>query len=135
MAIFYVTSEIERLLYWGARSLWTRLSSSAVLRNKESVLCVVSVLGGGGAECHRHFPEVGYKGKGGGQMQYHAARRDGHSGAKFQQPFAERPYLGASTVGAGGSQAQLLHQHIGRGGQQHAELVGPEAAATGAADM
>jgi hypothetical protein len=27
--------------------------------------------------------------------------------------------------------AQLLHQHVGRGGQQHSELVGPEAAAAG----
>jgi hypothetical protein len=43
--------------------------------------------------------------------------------------------LGSSTVGAGGSQAQLLHQHVGRGGQQHAELVGPEAAAAGSADV
>ena len=31
--------------------------------------------------------------------------------------------------------AQLLHQHIGGGGQQHAELVGPEIAATGAVDL
>ena len=60
-------------------------------------------------------------------MQHHAAGRDDHAGAKLQQPFAERPDLGASAAGAGGSQAQLLHQHVGRGGQQHAELVGPEA--------
>src|ERR1017187_9297466 len=39
------------------------------------------------------------------------------------------------TVGACGSQAQLLHQHISGGGQQHAELVGPEIAATGAVDL
>ena len=68
-------------------------------------------------------------------MQRHPARRNDHSGAKFQQPLAERPNLGASAVGASGSQAQLLHQHVGRRGQQHAELVGPEASATGAVDV
>jgi len=29
----------------------------------------------------------------------------------------------------------VLHQHISCGGQQHAELVGPETAATGAVDL
>src|ERR1019366_356226 len=52
-----------------------------------------------------------------------------------QQAFAQRPDLSASTVGVCGAQTQLLHQHVGGGGQQHAELVGPEITATGAVDL
>src|ERR1700691_6784310 len=95
----------------------------------ECLSVAVAELSGGGAECHRDFPEVGEKREGGGQMQHHAARRDGHSGTKFQQPFAERPNLGASAVGASGSAAELLHQTVASGGKQHGELVGPEAVA------
>jgi hypothetical protein len=68
-------------------------------------------------------------------MQHDASGRNDHPGAKFQQPLAERPNLCARAAGAGGSQAQLLHQHVGRDSQQHAELVGPEASATGAVDV
>jgi hypothetical protein len=68
-------------------------------------------------------------------MQHHAAHRDHHAGTQLQQPFAERPDLSASTVGVCGAQAQLLHQHLGRSGQQHAELIGPEVTATGAVDL
>ncbi len=68
-------------------------------------------------------------------MQDHATHRNQHPGAQFQQPFAQGPDLSAGTVGARGPQAQLLHQHVSGGGQQHPELVGPEIAATGAVDL
>src|ERR1035437_6768682 len=68
-------------------------------------------------------------------MQHHAAHRDHQAGTQLQQSFAERPDLSASTVGVCGAQAQLLHQHVGGGGQQYAELVGPEITATGAVDL
>jgi hypothetical protein len=42
--------------------------------------------------------------------------------------------LGTGASGAGSPQAQLLHQDIG-GGEQDAELVGPETGATGAVDL
>jgi len=69
-----------------------------------------------------------------GQMQHRAAHRDHHAGAQLQQSFAEGLYLSSSTVGVRDAQVQLLHQHVG-GGQQHAELVGPEITATGAIDL
>src|ERR1035441_9750614 len=68
-------------------------------------------------------------------MHDHAAHRNQYPSAQFQQPFAECPDLSACTVGARGPQAQLLHQHVSGGGQQHPELVGPEIAATGAVDL
>ena len=43
--------------------------------------------------------------------------------------------MSAGTGGTGGSQSQLLHQDIGGSGEQDTELVGPEAAATGAIDF
>ena len=49
-------------------------------------------------------------------------------------PAVSRPELVRNWCAAA-SQAQLLHQHVGGGGQQHAELVGPEIAATGAVDL
>jgi hypothetical protein len=68
-------------------------------------------------------------------MHDHAAHRNQYPSAQFQQPFAEWPDLSACTVGARGPQAQLLHQQVSGGGQQHPELVGPEIAATGAVDL
>ncbi|MGA2084136.1 MAG: hypothetical protein ABSG60_01295, partial [Terracidiphilus sp.] len=62
-------------------------------------------------------------------MNDHATHRDHHPRTQFQEPFPKRPYLRTGAVGQRGLQAQLLHQHIGRGGQQHAELIGPETAA------
>ena len=94
-----------------------------------------AVLSRRGSECQRNLPEGGQKRERRRQMQDHAAHRDHHTCAQLQQPFAERPDLSASAVGVCGAQAQLLHQHVSGGGQQHAELVGPEITATGAVDL
>jgi hypothetical protein len=58
---------------------------------------------------HRFASGDGICQKGGSrrQMQHHATGRNDHSGAKFQQPLAERPNLGANALGAGGPQAAL----------------------------
>jgi len=78
----------------------------------------------GGQERKRH-----------GQVHDHAANRDAYAGAEFQQPLAQRLDLSTSAVGATSAQSQFLHEHVSRGGQQHAQLVGPEVAATGAVDL
>ena len=68
-------------------------------------------------------------------MDDDAAYRNQHPGSQFQQSLAQHANLGAGTSGTGSPQAQLLHQNIRGGGEQDAELVGPEAGATGAIDL
>jgi hypothetical protein len=68
-------------------------------------------------------------------MDDDASHRNQHPGSQLQQSFAQHANLGAGTSGAGSPQARLLHQNIRRGGEQDAELVGPEAGATGAVDL
>src|SRR5258708_18795711 len=53
----------------------------------------------------------------------------------MQQAFAQHANLSTGTSSSGSPQAQLLHQYIGSSGEQNAELVGPEAGATGAVDF
>ena len=43
--------------------------------------------------------------------------------------------LGGAKGGARGAQAQLLVEHVGRGGQKPPQLVGLEAGAAGAVDL
>ena len=68
-------------------------------------------------------------------MDDDASYRNQRPGSQLQQSFAQRANLGAGTSGAGSPQAQLLHQDVGRGCEQDAKLVGPEAGATGAVDL
>src|ERR1039457_2750311 len=68
-------------------------------------------------------------------MDDDASCRNQHPSAELQQTFAKHANLGAGASGASGPQAQLLHQDICGGGEQDAELVGPEAGATGAVDL
>ena len=84
---------------------------------------------GEASECQRHSAEGGQKRERRRQVHDYAAQQDQHTRAQFQQPFAQRPDLSPRAVGTRSSQAQLLHQHVGGGGQQHAELIGPELAA------
>jgi hypothetical protein len=57
MAILCMTSEIERLVYWGGEFLG-KAFLICCLRNREVFRYVAAVLCGGGAECYRHFSEV-----------------------------------------------------------------------------
>src|SRR5271166_7101393 len=68
-------------------------------------------------------------------MHDHAANRTHHPGTQFQQPFTDGPDLSSGTAGVRGLQTQLLQQDVCGCGQQNAELVGPEIAATGAVDL
>ena len=68
-------------------------------------------------------------------MDDDASYRNQHPGSQLQQSFAQRGHLGPGTGRAGGAQPEFLHQHVGGGGEQNAQLIGPEAAATGAVDL
>ena len=67
-------------------------------------------------------------------MQYHTAYRAFQPHAEFEQAFPQGAHLRPRTRGAGRPQAQLLEQHVGGRAQQHPQLIGPEARATGAID-
>src|ERR1039458_2955864 len=53
----------------------------------------------------------------------------------LSQPLTQCAHLSARTLTTSGTQAQLLHQHIGGGGEQHAQLVGEEVRTAGAVDL
>ena len=94
-----------------------------------------AVLSRRGSECQGHLPECWQERKRRGQVYDHAANRTDHPGAQFQQPFAKCPDLSSGTAGVRGFQTYLLHQYVSGSGQQDAELVGPEVAATGAVNL
>ena len=54
---------------------------------------------------------------------------------QFEEPVAQPRHLGAGTGGARRAQPEFLHQHVGGGGEQHAQLIGPEATAARAVDL
>ena len=72
---------------------------------------------------------------GGGQMQHDSSHGGLDPRAELRQMFAQGADLGRTEGGARGSQAQLLVEHIGRGGQKPPQLVGQEAGAAGAVDL
>ena len=61
----------------------------------------------------------------GRQMEDDAARRSDDVGSEFQQPVAQPGDLGARTPGMHRAQPQLLHQHVGRGGEEDAPVGSP----------
>ena len=67
------------------------------------------------------------------QMQDEAADRAADFNAEFEQPVAQPRHLGAGAGGACGAQAEFLHEHVGGGRQQDAQLVRPELAELAAA--
>src|SRR5450631_266503 len=72
---------------------------------------------------------------GGWQVQHDAPHRRVYPGAEFQEVFAQGADLGGSEGGARGAQTQFLVEHVGGGAQQTPQLIGEEAAATGAVDL
>ena len=78
------------------------------------------------SQFHRHVSKGRQKRERLRQVQDYAPHRCHYPRSQFQEAFPQCPCLRPSAVGARGRQAQLLHQHVGRGGQQHAELVGPK---------
>src|SRR6266852_9971057 len=68
-------------------------------------------------------------------MQDDAADRDDDVDAELEQSVAQPGHLGAGIRGARGSQPDLLHEDERGGGQEHAQLIGPEATAARAPDL
>ena len=64
-----------------------------------------------------------------------AADRANDVHAQGEQPGAQPRHLGAGTGGARRAQPACLQQHVGRGGEQHAQVIGPEAPADRAVDL
>ena len=94
-----------------------------------------SALTGAGAERQGDAPPgVEVRGRG-RQVEGDAAHRNDDVGAQLQQPVAQPCHLGAGTPGTRRAQQEFLHQHVGRGGDEHAELIRPEATAARAVDL
>ena len=68
-------------------------------------------------------------------MQDHATDRADDVRPQFEEPIAQPRHLGAGTGGARRAQPEFLHEHVGGGGEQHAQLIGPEATAARAVDL
>ena len=68
------------------------------------------------------------------KVQDNPAHRPHDVDADRQQRVAHPRDLRAGERGAVGAQLELLHQHIGGGGQGHAQLIGPEAGTAGPAE-
>ena len=92
-------------------------------------------LPGAGAEFDGDAPPRVQVWRRAGQMQDDAADRADDLDAELEQPVPQPRHLGSGARGVRGAQPQFLHQHVGRRSQQHAELVGPEPAATRAVDL
>jgi hypothetical protein len=94
-------------------------------KDDEKVPGKVGRLSAQGAERQDDVTEAAQERKRDRNMNYHPAHRDGHIGSQLEQPLAQGPHLRPRTVGPRRPQAQLLHQHIGRGRHQHPELRKP----------
>src|SRR6266403_310043 len=90
---------------------------------------------GNGADRTRDPQPISAVGKRDRQMQHNTAHRALDPDTEFEQPLAQRAHLGACTLTTASTQAKLLHQYIGGGGEQHSQLVGEEVRATGAVDL
>ena len=69
------------------------------------------------------------------QMENDAAHRADDMDAELEQPFTQRGHLDAGASRARGPQPEFLQEHVRGGGQEHAQLIGPEATATRAPDL
>ena len=74
----------------------------------------------------------GWRSAGGGRC---GAPRRRRGAPQFEQPVPQPGHLGASTGGPRRAQPEFLHQHIGRGGEEDAQLIRPEATAAGPTDL
>ena len=69
------------------------------------------------------------------QMQNHAADRADDVDPQLQQPVPQPRHLAAGTRSTRRPQSQFLHEHVGRGGQEDAQLVRREQTAARAVDL
>src|SRR5438309_3169001 len=68
-------------------------------------------------------------------MEDDAAYRDDDVDAELEQPLTQRGHLRAGAGRARGSEPEFLHEHVCGGGEEHAQLIGPEATAARPSDL
>lgn len=68
-------------------------------------------------------------------MQHDAAFGVPDPDAEFWQSFPQGAHLLSNTISSASAQLRLLHQNRDRGGEQHPQMVGEEARATGAGEL
>src|SRR3989442_1296616 len=71
----------------------------------------------------------------GRQVEDDAAHRVDDVDAELEQPLTQRGHLRAGAGRARGAQPEFLHEHVRGGGEEHAQLIGPEAPAARASDL
>src|SRR6266403_6307674 len=92
-------------------------------------------LAGAGAEREGDVPPGIEEGRRGRQMEHEAAHRPDDMDAEREQPLSQRGHLRAGAGRARGPQPEFLHEHVRGGGEEHAQLIGPEATAARASDL
>src|SRR5437867_5159487 len=68
-------------------------------------------------------------------MEHDAAHRPDDMDAELEQSLTQRGHLGAGAGRARGPQPEFLHEHVRGGGEEYAQLIGPEATAARASDL
>src|SRR5437867_9510154 len=69
------------------------------------------------------------------QVEHEAPHRDDHVRAELEQPLAQRLNLRSRARGSGGTQPELLHEDVRRGGHEHPKLIRPETRAARPVDL
>ena len=90
---------------------------------------------GAGAECKGDVPPGVEVRRGGRQVQDDAADRADDVRVELEEPVAQPRHLGVGTGGARRAQPEFLQEHVGGGGEEHAQLIGPEPTAARAVDL
>src|SRR5712692_1751777 len=92
-------------------------------------------LAGAGAEREGDVTPDVEEGRRGRQMEDDAAHRPDDMDAELEQALTQRGHLRAGAGRVRGPQPEFLHEHVCRGGEEHAQLIGPEAPAARASDL
>src|SRR5712692_3222659 len=92
-------------------------------------------LAGAGAEREGDVTPDVEEGRRGRQMEDDAAHRPDDMDAELEQALTQRGHLRAGAGRVRGPQPEFLHEDVRGGGEEHAQLIGPEATAARASDL
>src|SRR5713226_2953499 len=92
-------------------------------------------LAGAGAEREGDVTPGVEEGRRGRQMEDDAAHRPDDMDAELEQALTQRGHLRAGAGRVRGPQPEFLHEHVRGGGEEDAQLIGPEATAARAPDL
>src|SRR5713226_10716636 len=92
-------------------------------------------LAGAGAEREGDVTPGVEEGRRGRQMEDDAAHRPDDMDAELEQALTQRGHLRAGAGRVRGPQPEFLHEDVRGGGEEHAQLIGPEATAARAPDL